>query len=70
MPRQFPGPPQPQLQPRPAPQFQPPAAGRSQAKKKSFFRPWMVIVAIVLAAAVAAGVVAMSGPDVAVQHSK
>jgi hypothetical protein len=30
----------------------------------------MVIVAILLAAAVAGVVVAMSGPDVAVQHSK
>jgi serine/threonine protein kinase len=42
----------------------------SQARKRSFLQPWMVIVAILIAAAVAGVVVAMSGPDVAVQHSK
>jgi serine/threonine protein kinase len=42
----------------------------SQSRRRSFVRPWMVIVAIVLAAAVAGVVVAMSGPDVSVQHGK
>lgn len=39
-------------------------------KKKPFLRPWMVIIAIVIAAAVAGVIVAMSGPDVAAVHSK
>ena len=49
-----------------------PAARASQAtaKKKSAVRPWLLVVAILLAAAVAGVVVGMSGPDVAVQHSK
>jgi serine/threonine protein kinase len=42
----------------------------SQARRRSFLRPWMVIVAIILAAAVAAVIVAMSGPDVALRHGK
>jgi hypothetical protein len=65
MPRQLPGPPQ-AVQ---VPHFQAPVRRGPPAKKK-FLRPWMVIVAIVLAAAVAGVVVAMSGPDVAVQHGK
>ena len=66
MPRQLPGPPQPmQVQ-----HFQAPPSRGSQSKKRSFLRPWMVIVAIVLAAAVAGVVIAVSGPDVAVQHGK
>ena len=59
---------QPQVMP--GPYVQAPARRGSQVKKRSFFRPWMVIVAIVLAAAVAGVVVAMSGPHVAVQHGK
>jgi len=80
MPRQLPGPPQAMPGPPPAmpgpppampvPRIQAPPRRGSQAKKKSFFRPWMVIVAIVLAAAAAGVVVAMSGPDVAVKHGK
>ena len=35
-----------------------------------FLRRWMVIVAVALVAAVAGVVVAMSGPDVGVQHVK
>jgi len=49
----------------PAPVRYPP-----QIRRRSFLRPWMVIVAILLAAAVAGVVIAMSGPDVAVQHGK
>jgi serine/threonine protein kinase len=65
MPRQLPGPPRPAQ----VPDVQPPVRPRSRARRrKSVLRPWMVIVAIVLAAAVAGVVVAMSGPDVAVQH--
>ena len=59
---------QPQVMP--GPYVQAPARRGSQVKKRSFFRPWMVIVAIVLAAAAAGVVVAMSGPHVAVQHGK
>jgi serine/threonine protein kinase len=55
---------------RPVQHFQAPVRQGSQLRKRSFIKPWMVIVAIVLAAAVAGVVVAMSGPDVAVQHSK
>ncbi len=67
--------PPPRQAPRPAPSpqvphFQAPARVGSQAKKRSFLQPWMVIVAILLAAAVAGVIVAMSGPDVAVQHGK
>jgi eukaryotic-like serine/threonine-protein kinase len=65
MPRQLPGPPQPMQ----VPHFQAPVRRGSPARKKRI-RPWMVIVAIVLAAAVAGVVVAMSGPDVTVQHGK
>jgi serine/threonine protein kinase len=65
------------LPPNPAPsrqlpQFPAQAPARSQAKprRKSLLRPWMLIVAILIAAAVAGVVVAMSGPDVAVQRAK
>jgi serine/threonine protein kinase len=60
----------PRPQPAPVPQFQAPVRRGSQARKKSFIRTWMVILAIVLAAAVAGVIVAMSGPDVAVEHGK
>jgi hypothetical protein len=49
----------------PAPVRYPP-----QIRRQSFLRPWMVLVAILLAAAVAGVVIAMSGPDVAAQHGK
>ena len=57
----------------PTPLPVPPPAPRgtqARAKKKSAVRPWLLIVAILLAAAVAGVVVGMSGPDVAVQHGK
>jgi hypothetical protein len=38
--------------------------------RRSLIRPWMVIVAILIAAAVAGMIVAISGPDVAVQRGK
>ena len=49
--------------------FPAPARGttRNKGKKRSALRTWLVVVAILLAAAVAGVVVAMSGPDVAVQ---
>jgi hypothetical protein len=60
--------------PQPTPVSQPvvPVArgAQARAKKKSAVRPWLMIVAILLAAAVAGVVVAMSGPDVAVHHGK
>jgi serine/threonine protein kinase len=67
MPRQPPGPPQPmQVQ-----HFQAPASrGPPGQPNPLFLRPWMVIVAVALVAAVAGVVVAMSGPDVGVQHVK
>jgi hypothetical protein len=37
-------------------------------KKNSLIKPWVVIVAILVAAGVAALVVALSGPDVTTQH--
>jgi serine/threonine protein kinase len=66
-PRPLPAPPvHPQVQ-----QFQAPVRRGSQSRKRSVVRPWMVIVAIVLAAAVAGVVVGMSGPNVSsVQHAK
>jgi eukaryotic-like serine/threonine-protein kinase len=68
LPRPLPaGPP---AQARQVPHFQAPVRRRAAPKKKSFFRPWMVIVAILVAAAVAGVVVAMSGPDVAMHHGK
>lgn len=59
-----------QPRPQPVPHF--PAAGRAEAhaRKRSLLQPWMVFVAIILAAALAGVIVAMSGPDVAVQRSK
>jgi hypothetical protein len=57
-------------QPMEVPRFPAPVRRGSQPRKKSLIRSWMVIVAIVVAAAVAGMVVAMSGPDVAVQHGK
>ncbi len=49
----------------------PPApAPRARAKKQGLLRPWMVIVAILVLAAIAAGLVALSGPDVSVQRGK
>jgi serine/threonine protein kinase len=62
-------PPAPPPQPSQVPHFQAPvrrgsAAKNAKKKPKSFFRPWMVIVAILVAAAVAGVVVAMSGPNV------
>ena len=56
--------------PRQMPPFQVPGRTRSQARKRSFLRPWMVIVAMILAAAVAGVVIAMSGPNVSLQHGK
>ncbi len=59
----------PGAQPAQVPHFRAPstdAAGR----RRSFLQSWMVVVAILLAAAVAGVVVAMSGPDVSVQHGK
>jgi hypothetical protein len=70
MPRQLPAPPPGPPQAVHLPHFQAPVQRGSGTKKRSFLRPWMVIVAIVLAAAVAGVLVAMSGPDVAVQHGK
>jgi serine/threonine protein kinase len=52
------------------PRVQPTTRDDSQARKRSFVKPWMVIVAIILAAAVAGLIVAMSGPDVALQRAK
>jgi eukaryotic-like serine/threonine-protein kinase len=63
-PRSLPG-----AQQRQVPHFPAPARRESHARAKLFIRSWMVIVAILVAAAVAAIVVAMSGPDVEV-HSK
>jgi len=61
--RQAPMPMQPMLRQAPIP-----AAFRGGARKKSFIKPWMVIVAILLAAGIAAGIVALSGPDVSAHH--
>ncbi len=49
---------------------QKPRRATSAARRKSKLRPWMVILAILLLAGVAAMIVAMSGPDVAVQQGK
>ncbi|HET7500470.1 MAG TPA: serine/threonine-protein kinase [Kofleriaceae bacterium] len=69
-PRSLPTPPVRPFDPR-VQHFRAPARRSSAPRKRSFVRPWMVIVAIILAAAVAAVVVAMSGPDVStVQHAK
>lgn len=66
MPRQLPAYPQAGQ----VPHFQAPADRRSPTKHTGVIRPWMVILAIVLAAAVAGVVIAMSGPDVAMEHAK
>ncbi len=55
---------------RAVPHFQAPGRGQARARKRSLLQPWMVIVAIILAAAVAGVVVALSGPNVAVQRGK
>jgi serine/threonine protein kinase len=60
----------PVAQPTQVPHFPAQVRQAPPAKKRGFFRPWLVIVAIILAAAVAGIVVAMSGPDVGVQHGK
>ena len=56
--------------PSPAPQFHSTGRSESQVKRRSFLQPWMVIVAIILAGAAVGLIIAMSGPDVAVQHGK
>ena len=53
----------------PVPHFQAPGRGRAR-RRRSFLRPWMVIVAIILAASIAGVIIAMSGPNVSVQHGK
>jgi hypothetical protein len=74
-------PPSPQMMPSPYPQVagararRRPSSGassgsRSARRSRSKIRPWMVIVAILVAAGVAAMIVAMSGPDIAVQQGK
>jgi serine/threonine protein kinase len=60
----------PRLAPLTVPQLPAPVRYPPQIRRRSFLRPWMVIVAILLAAAVAGMVIAMSGPDVAAQHGK
>ena len=64
---------QPQFQPPPPGQMVRPQAQRSAAPKprrrRAGIRPWVVIVAILLAAGIAAVIVAMSGPGVEVQKS-
>jgi serine/threonine protein kinase len=55
---------------RPMPHFQAPGRGRVRARKRSILRPWMVIAAIILAAAVAGVIIALSGPNVAVMRGK
>jgi hypothetical protein len=62
--------PAPAMQPAQVPHFQAPIRQGSQAKRKSFIQTWTVVLAIVLTAAVAGVIVAMSGPDVTVQHGK
>ncbi len=61
-------------QARPQVAFAPPRTARRASsaamgrRSRSKIRPWMVIVAILVAAGVAAMIVAMSGPDIAVQQ--
>jgi eukaryotic-like serine/threonine-protein kinase len=50
--------------------FAPTGPTPGRARKKTYVKPWMVIVAIVVAAAVAGVVVAMSGPDVPEQGAQ
>jgi serine/threonine protein kinase len=74
LPRQLPpvaaGPPPAARPARPVPHFQAPGRGRVRTRKRSLLQPWMVIVAIILAAAVAGVIIALSGPNVAVQRGK
>jgi serine/threonine protein kinase len=67
----------------PPPQYQPPRPRRDDrndrtsrarlpsqpAAKRGFFRPWMFIALVLIAAGIAAGIVAMSGPDVSPHHA-
>ena len=67
---QHPAPPPPQA-PRvvaPAPRRAAPAKTKARSPRASI-RPWVVIVAILLAAGIAAGIVALSGPGVQVQKT-
>jgi serine/threonine protein kinase len=64
-PRALPGAPQPGA----VPHFPAPVRRGSHARARLFIRPWMVVVAIIVAATVAGIIVALSGPDVAM-HSK
>jgi eukaryotic-like serine/threonine-protein kinase len=57
-------------QPAPVPHLPAPVRYPPQIRRQAFLRPWMVLVAILLAAAVAGVVIAMSGPDVPAQHGK
>jgi serine/threonine protein kinase len=74
LPRQLPpvasGPPPAARPARPVPHFQAPGRARVRTRKRSILQPWMVIVAIILAAAVAGVIIALSGPNVAVQRGK
>jgi len=58
------------MMPSPPQAFQETTRRESQVKRRSFLQPWMVIVAIILAGAAVGLIIAMSGPDVAVQHGK
>jgi eukaryotic-like serine/threonine-protein kinase len=61
-PRTLPG-----AQPGPVPHFPAPVRRGSHGRARRLVQTWMVLVAIIVAAAVAGIVVAMSGPDVAVR---
>jgi hypothetical protein len=54
-------------QPQPNPQQRQPKQTPWPKQKKSAIRPWMVILLILVAGGIAAGIVALSGPDVAVE---
>lgn len=56
--------------PRPLPMERPVVAAEPGRKSRSPIRPWMVIALILVIAGIAALVVAMSGPDVAVTQGK
>jgi serine/threonine protein kinase len=68
MPNAFP----PSAYPRPmvVPMAPPRPGSVARRRPRSKIRPWMVIVAILLAAGVAAMIVAMSGPDISVHQGK
>jgi eukaryotic-like serine/threonine-protein kinase len=71
LPPMAPGAPPPTARPaQPMPHFQAPSRGRVRARKRSILRPWMVIVAIILAAAVAGVIIGLSGPNVPVMRGK